>query len=57
MTAQFEKYFTGNETDVPVNEDFQKLAAEVHKDYQENKEITSVALTLVCKQNLLVIPD
>ena len=37
--------FTGNEIDVPVNVDFQKLAGEIHKDYQQNKEISSIALT------------
>lgn len=31
--------------DVPVNEDFQKLAGEIHKDYQLNGDFTSVALT------------
>ena len=37
--------FTGNEVDVPVNVDFQKLAGEIHKDYQQNKDISSIALT------------
>ncbi|XP_052073039.1 uncharacterized protein LOC127711129 [Mytilus californianus] len=50
-TTSFLKYDTlsnrieGNELDVPVNEDFQKLAGEVHKDYQENKDLSSIALT------------
>ncbi|XP_063396096.1 putative uncharacterized protein DDB_G0282133 isoform X2 [Mytilus trossulus] len=50
-TTSFLKYDTlsnrieGNELDVPVNEDFQKLAGEVHKDYQDNKELSSIALT------------
>ncbi|CAG2251102.1 HPS4 [Mytilus edulis] len=50
-TTSFLKYDTlsnrieGNELDVPVNEDFQKLAGDVHKDYQGNVDLSSIALT------------